>query len=486
MRPEQRQRISWAVALLAGLLLRCFFVLKHPRFVGDTLIYSDLAANLLKHHIYGLTEDGNVRATLIRLPGYPLFLAACSLLFGTGNFLAVVWVQVAVDLLSCVLLAATAQRLFGARTGLCCVWLAALCPFTANYAAAPLTETLSIFCVVLGFWGLVRWREDGRVRHAVAVGGALSGALLLRPDGILLAGALLPAMAWPLLRASTQAGSVSEERRGHSWTSVAVAAGLLFLTVGVWTLRNWRVYHVVQPLAPKYANDPGEPTPLGFSRWYRTWATGLGDTTRVYWEYDGAALRLADLPPWAFDSAQQRQQTAALYRRYNDETSSTPAFERDFGQLAAERIHTHPLRFYVLLPLARLGDMWLRPRTEAMQRMPLDWWDLRARPWAAAFSYLYGALNLLLLGLAARGWHLWRRSGWTLDTEVAYAMAGFVLLRSALLLTIDNSEPRYTLECFPVVLLLASLAVMHRRRSTRQTGLGRSPVATSQPSGSPR
>ena len=38
-------------------------------------------------------------------------------------------------------------------------------------------------------------------------------------------------------------------------------------------------------------------------------------------------------------------------------------------------------------------------------------------------------------------------------------MGGFVLLRSAMLMTIDNSEPRYTLECFPVVLLLAGLAV---------------------------
>jgi hypothetical protein len=38
-------------------------------------------------------------------------------------------------------------------------------------------------------------------------------------------------------------------------------------------------------------------------------------------------------------------------------------------------------------------------------------------------------------------------------------MLGFVALRFALLLTLDNSEPRYTLECFPVVILLAGMAV---------------------------
>ena len=36
-------------------------------------------------------------------------------------------------------------------------------------------------------------------------------------------------------------------------------------------------------------------------------------------------------------------------------------------------------------------------------------------------------------------------------------MLGFVALRCALLLTLDNSEPRYTLECFPVVIVLAAV-----------------------------
>jgi hypothetical protein len=32
-------------------------------------------------------------------------------------------------------------------------------------------------------------------------------------------------------------------------------------------------------------------------------------------------------------------------------------------------------------------------------------------------------------------------------------------LRCVLLLTLDNSEPRYTLECFPVVIVLAAFAL---------------------------
>jgi hypothetical protein len=45
-------------------------------------------------------------------------------------------------------------------------------------------------------------------------------------------------------------------------------------------------------------------------------------------------------------------------------------------------------------------------------------------------------------------------------------MVGFVALRCALLLTIDNSEPRYTMECYPVVITLAGMAMAHIARVT--------------------
>ena len=47
-------------------------------------------------------------------------------------------------------------------------------------------------------------------------------------------------------------------------------------------------------------------------------------------------------------------------------------------------------------------------------------------------------------------------------------MLASILLRSALLLTIDNSEPRYTLEFFPILIVLAAAAFTSRRVS-RQT-----------------
>ena len=155
--PSRQKTILWSVAaLLAGLTLRLIFLLHHPRWVGDTMVYADLAQNMLVHHVFGFSAGG-LQPTLIRLPGYPIFLAACFILFGHANYLAVVLVQIALDLLGCLLLASIASRILSPRIGLITLWLAALCPFTANYTAAVLTETLSIFCVALALFALQRW-----------------------------------------------------------------------------------------------------------------------------------------------------------------------------------------------------------------------------------------------------------------------------------------------------------------------------------------
>ena len=266
---------------------------KHARIDGDTLIYGDLAHNMLAHHVYGLTENV-VRPTLIRLPGYPLFLAACFLVFGTGKYIAVLWVQVGVGLASCWMMGKLAERMFGSRVGMVALWLAALCPFLANYDATALAECLSIFCVVLSFFALERWRaalrrdEEG-FRCVLLIGLAVSFAVLLRPDQGLLAAAVVPAMMG--LGISEGSDDLGESLRPAMLVAMMVAIPLL-----VWGARNYRVFQVVQPLAPKYANDPGEFVSYGFYKWYRTWGVEYVSTTNTYWIYDGGPLRVEDLP----------------------------------------------------------------------------------------------------------------------------------------------------------------------------------------------
>jgi 4-amino-4-deoxy-L-arabinose transferase-like glycosyltransferase len=451
----------FAAALLAGLALRVFFVFHHSPFGGDTLLYGDLAHNMLVHHIYGFTEVPAIRSTLIRLPGYPLFLAACFVIFGAANYVAVLWVQVVMDLGTCALLGALAGRLLGRRVAFATVWLAALCPFTAHYSALALTECGCLFAATLAFFALERWisalRRNGRgFGWASVCGFALIFGILLRPDQLLVAAAVVPVMLWVGLR------------QGQGSLRPRIAAALLasliiVLPLSLWAVRNWRVYHVFQPLAPRYATDPGEPILYGFQRWYRTWAIEFQSTIDVYWIYDGSPINMKDLPPRAFDSPEQRVETTAIFAQYNQESASTPPVDDAFARLAAKRVQAHPLRYYVVLPVARELDMWLRPRTELI-KLPIDFWNVRAHPGASAVDFAIAALNLAYLLLAIAGFFRWRKLGWSGNGALAFAMLTFVVLRCILLLTLDNSEPRYTLECFPVVILFAGLSFAREQR----------------------
>src|SRR6266446_9313438 len=138
-------------ALLAGLGLRLFFLWHFPFYSGDTAYYEELARNWLYHAVYGFYSHGQLLPSDARAPGYPAFLAGIYFLAGTGRQ-AVMLVQAFVDLATCVLAAGIADRLAAgapgatrSRVAAAALWLSALCPFTANYAAVPLTEVLATF-----------------------------------------------------------------------------------------------------------------------------------------------------------------------------------------------------------------------------------------------------------------------------------------------------------------------------------------------------
>lgn len=424
-----RTLLSILLALAAGAALRLWFIHAYPQIQGDSLLYADIARNWLTHGIYGRSvAPGAIAPTLVRLPGYPAFLAVCFAAFGLQNYYAVLYLQVVIDLASCLLIAGFVHRICGRRGAMVALWLAVLCPFTANYVAMPLTETLSIFCVALGLYAFAAVVEAPRWRWVLALAFAWSYAALLRPDGALLAVTFFPALIF--------------YRRSAART--AILCGLIsILPFAAWGWRNWHTFHVFQPLAPRSAADPGEPLATGFQDWTRTWLVDFASTYEVYWNVPGDDIDVRLLPARAVDAP-----GLALIARYNLNDALTPAIDAEFGALAAQRIRAHPFRYYVTLPLMRLADMWFRPRVE-MLNIELRWWQYRLHHVETRISYAYGALNLAYLVAAMIGLFYWPRFG--------AAMVAYVLLRSLLLLlTIDAPEPRYTLECFPIVIALAS------------------------------
>jgi hypothetical protein len=260
----------------------------------------------------------------------------------------------------------------------------------------------------------------------------------MRPDGLLVLAGLGSGLVSCLFR--------------YRWKQTAMA-GLVLVSVSLaplapWALRNWHTFGVFQPLAPRYADDPGEFVPAGFNHWVKTWMADYISVEEVYWPVSGEAIPIGALPQRAFDSSEEREATARAIERYNQQLFMDADLDAEFERLARERVARHPWRYYAGLPALRVAGMWLRPRTEML---PIDprWWQYGEHPGESGVAMAMAAINLLLLGAALVGWRRWPLGA------AGVAMAGFVLLRSAFLGSLENPEPRYVLECFPVVLALA-------------------------------
>ncbi len=447
---------------LFGLALRLLFVLHFPAVVDDSRLYADIAMNWLGHGVYGVTDSGQVMPTFSRLPGYPAFLAAIFAIFGWGNFRAVLLIQVLFDLGTCFLVADLARRMFSGRAAKAAFLLAALCPFLANYSGAALTETLEVFFTALALdlaiCGFATLRDDDTSSPTPALatwlgcGLSIGACILLRPDGGILYGAV--GGYWFLLFLPRFLARLKK-------TSGVVPRLLPMLRVGViltigafaplvpWTLRNLHTMHRFQPLAPRYATESDESVMAGFNRWVKTWIADSTSVQEIYWRVPDDAIDVTRLPQRAFDSPQQRQETEQTFAEYNQNHEVTPELDARFAALAAARIHAAPLRYYVWLPAVRIADMWLRPRAELLPSDP-RWWEFDDEvPWLIV-SIVFGLVNLAYVGMAAAG---------LLRSRAFFGMGlfmMFVLMRSLFLGSLENPEPRYTLECYPVVLVAAA------------------------------
>lgn len=444
--------ISAALALLSGAVLRAWMLAKFFEVRDDSLLYGSMAKSLLLHGQYALTDQGGaLHPTLVRLPGYPLFLAACFRFFGMENYWAASVVQIVLALAACLLLASFAARICPHRhrtaAAQATLWLAALCPFTAVYDAEPLSESLSLFCIALALWAAARFQDQPGWGSALAFTFAVMYSALLRPDGALVGVALAAAVVVPLFASRPTAPSIVSKR----FRLLAACLLLALSPFAVWTWRNWHVFHVIQPLAPRYATDPGENTWPGWQRWMKTWCLDFVSTYQVYWNVPGDELDIAALPARAFDSPAQYAETARLAADYKSNGNElSPEIDSGFASLARERINSNPLRYYVSLPLGRVADMWLRPRVENLP-IDLDWWVYKHHYAETRFSWFYAGLNAFYLVLAL--------AGLCLRPRLWPHMVAYMLLRSVLLATIEAPEARYTLECFPMLFALGGVAI---------------------------
>ena len=422
---------SRVFALAVGLILRLLFVVPFPATSGDTVLYEQIATNWLKHHVYALNVHGALTPVDMRMPGYPAFLALIYALTGRTGESARVWVmlaQILVDLLACLVIARLARVLTGAsekdaqpeRAYTLALWLAAVCPFTANYTAVPLTEVFACFwtalaCAVLVV-ALARVKKPdfllrsshvprGRSVEYAALGAGLIAGMgaLFRPETPLL-----------LVTAAIVLGVLLFRLRHFARWFLAVGAMIIgcLVVLSPWALRNLLTFNEVQFLNPKYSTLPGELVPYGFMAWERTWLYRVRDCYLVPWKLDEEAILVDDIPARAFDSPAEKQRVRDILEQYNEDLTLAKDEDDALGQVAHERVRRHPLRIFLWIPVARALAIWFTPRIELLP-ISGNVFPLAERydedPADQGFTILFFFLNLAYVGLGAWGaGRLWR------------------------------------------------------------------------------
>ncbi len=505
----------------------------------DGRVYAQMARNMLEQHVFSHATEAPYDPSLIRLPGYPLFLASLYSIFGHTNNGAVRFIQALIDTATCALISLLAfywqpdqrKKYLSALGALA---LAAICPFTTIYAATILTEVVTNFLMIAMFLAVTlayrnlttEDKEEDKNKKSWKwlvwwiVAGVLGGLnVLFRPDsGLFLAAVGLTLVitgGWPLVLGLARKSKVESPKSKvqslkppassfkrnitHVVASGAALSFTFILVLTPWTIRNWRVFHQFQPLAPAHGEMPGEFVPRGYYLWLRTWIDDQSYVEPFLWSLDTDPIDVEDIPPYAFDSPDEKKRVATLLEAYNNESNSdtngdqpsdnnanpdeddksdndqpdqaepdqkpqvemTPQIDAAFGQLARERIARHPFRFYVQLPLKRAHTMWFDTHSQYWPFVGtlLPFSDLdhstHQQIWLPLFALLTAIFTLL--GLAGM-WLLWSSGRfdsrrWLLLVVLA------IVLRLVLFSSIENPEPRYLVEFFPMLSVLGGIAI---------------------------
>jgi len=344
------------------------------------------------------------------------------------------------------------------------------------------------------------------------VTGLIAGlAVLFRPDSGLFAAAIGGTLMLSAL-ASRNAGPFFTRMRAAVF-SAAIFSIAFCLVLVPWTIRNRRVFHVFQPLSPAHGEMPDEFVARGYLLWVRTWLDESKYVGPALWSLDMRQMYVENFPARAFDSKEERDRVAALFDKYNhpagdeqdqssadnqDDQSSgddedqpeeepeeeepppqpedanvemTPEIDAGFAQIGRERVAHSRLRYYVFLPLKRAKTLWFDTHSQyypfngdLLPIADLDY-DIHQQYWLPLFAGLTGTYTLLgVIG----GWLLWRSRDRDARRWLLLAVL-LMFLRLGFFASIENPEPRYTVELFPFLMMLAGAGLARIKASAKAT-----------------
>jgi hypothetical protein len=454
---NRRRAALLGLALLAvvGLGARIRILRDWTFYGSDSYGYIQLAQELSAEHRFALGHDQPLH--WYRRPLYPMFIAAVAVDETPSKPIhhpRLQWAQSLIDVfVTSILILLCARKLGGWATALVAFGLAMICPFTVPYTSAALTESLAMCLTMAAIAPLVLGAERPmRWFPVAAVAVALSA--LLRPDGIVLGLAFIPAIL--LLP-----GDVDRKRQLQL---AGVSLAVFFVVFAPWPIRNLIDFgrpHLADGMVDRTTHDV--PNYKGFWDWLRSFATDSKPfefPQSCFYDRKCMPTILTFEPFGAFDSDDERRTVARLLAMRTHD-GFTPEVNDGFARLAAERRARHPLST-VWLPLRRMVAAWIGPQDELL--LNPSW-----RPWKSLSTRLlpfYPKMQLLLLIAAALG------AGFLVGRARTRAAGVIVLtalgVRTVVLGWSGFCLPRYLQPIYGLVLLLAAVGAVESIRELRR------------------
>jgi 4-amino-4-deoxy-L-arabinose transferase-like glycosyltransferase len=415
--PRARARRGWLVAVFAlGLATRLAFLVVQintgfflqGQGPGDARLYLHLADSVIAGRGLSIGDDFRRGApsgypfqsgpTAWCMPGYPLFLAGCRLLFGNHQ-LPVDLLQCVLGALVCVTVAKMAARLFGGRAGLVAGIVAAIYPELVFSSVGSYAEPLYTFLLACALSvTLAVARDTGMGTARAASAGLLFGlAALVRPEALGLAVVLASVLG--LVRAL-------DARPAAGLRAGAVLAGTCLLVLLPWGLRN----QIVMGRFLLLSSESG----------YVMW---LGNNPG----YDEVAFDFTRFGGYALSPVFKRLPQAA----------GLPEMEVDrvYREAAWSHIAAHPAKWVLRAP-HKLWNMWRPVESTAS-------WRHRAVAIVLYPPLMAASLLGMLLAWRMRG--AWPLHACILATVALHAMSVGVL--------------RFRLPLWPALIVFAGFAV---------------------------
>ena len=201
---KDRQEKKWLkpeILLIGVFILALFIRLVYLNQIISTPIFQGLAADAEKYESFALQIlKGNLthKDFLYLNPLYPFFLALIYLIFGHGN-LSIVFIQGAIDSISCIIIYYIAATLFNKKVGIISAFIYACYGIAIFYTGILLAPTVAIFFTLL-FIALLLAAEEKRKAIIFFISGIFFGLTSLGRPNVTLFLLLLPLWFFTVLK----------------------------------------------------------------------------------------------------------------------------------------------------------------------------------------------------------------------------------------------------------------------------------------------